>query len=314
MAEKKKSAGKASQSEIDVFEAYEAKHKKAKAKKSGAAKKSAKKRKKNGRGAWWAWPVTIVMIVILSGLSATAMREKSLYDQFVVMREAVNVSGYYPGVSIDGRDVTGRMLNDVLAELAAQDQAVRDSLVVTVNCGGRTWTVTATDLNYTSDYQDVARAAWKPGHEGNISERYQAIRRLQSEGANYVISRSYDETLLRKITDKIADDMSFPAQDAQIIAFDTDTREFSFSSEKNGVYVDAERLYQDVLAAIRSGAGGQTVTAAREAILPTVKVADIQDKMGLMASARTFVEGDKNSIRQTGHAERKLFYQSSLYG
>ena len=283
MADKKKSAGKAGELDKDVFEAYEAKHRKAKKGGASKPKKRVKKKKKNGNSAWWAWPVTIVMIVILAGLSVTAMNEKRQYEQFVVMREAVDVSGYYPGTFIDGRNVTGLMLNDVLADLAAQDQAIRDSLNLTFSCAGRTWHVTAESLNYVSDYQDVARAAWKPGHEGSVSERYQAVRKLQREGANYVVSRSYDETLLRAATDMIVEDLSSPAQDAQVIAFDPETLEFSISEEKTGVYVDAEQLYQDALAAIRSGVGGQTLTVSRETIQPTVRRSEIQDKMGLMA-------------------------------
>ena len=298
MAEKKKGAA-----EIDVFEAYEAKHKKAKAKKSAAAKKSAsargkssaksRKKKKNNRSAWWAWPVTIVMIVILAGLSVTAMSEKKQYDQFVLMREAVDMPGFYPGISVNGQDVTGRAKNDVLSELAAQDQAIRAGLNVSVACNGRTWQITAGDLDYASDYEDVVRAAWQVGHEGSVSERYRAIRQVRQNGANFAVSQGYDTARLRAVTDDIASELSVPAQDAQIIAFDTDTLEFSYATEKTGTYVDADQLYQDTLAALQSG-GGQVVTVNQQIVQPTVSVSDISSRMGLMASARTFVEGDRN--------------------
>ena len=301
MPEKKNAAGKAASSDIDVFEAYEKKQKKAK--KTGASKKSAsgkgksaskgKKRKKTKR-AWWPWPVTVVMILILAGLGVTAMREKQQYEQFVVMREAVNMPGFYPGVAINGQDVTGRSQNDVLAELAAQDQAIQDSLNVTVSGGGKAWQITADQLGYASDYESVVREAWQLGHEGSVAQRYQAIRQAQQNGASFAVSRGYDEEKLRAITNAIAEELSIPAQDAQIIAFDTETLEFSFSQEKPGTYVDADALYADVLAAVRSGVSGQTVNAVQQAVQPTVHVSDISDKMGLMASARTFVEGDRS--------------------
>jgi len=293
MAEKKRGAKKAGAGEIDVFEAYEAKHrKKAAAAKKGVSSAKRKKKKKKA-GAWWALPVTIVMILILSGLGVAALHEKKQYEEFVVMREAVDVSGFYPGIAVEGQDVTGRMLNDVLADLAAQDQAVRDSLTLTISGGGRSWTVTANDLGYVSDYEDVARAAWQIGHEGSISQRYQAIRQLQQGGRNYTVSRGYEAARLRAVTDSVAAELTTPAQNAQVIAFDTETREFSYAREQNGTYVDAERLYQDALAAIQAG-GSRTVSVALEAVYPTETLEDIRPQMGLMASARTFVAGDRD--------------------
>ena len=86
--------------------------------------------------------------------------------------------------------MTGRSLNEVMAELAAEDQAQRDSLNVTLSCGNRTWNVTAEELDYASDYESVARAAWQIGHEGSIAQRYQAIRQLQQGGANFAVTRN----------------------------------------------------------------------------------------------------------------------------
>ena len=300
MPEKKKSAARRPGAEDrDVFEAFEAKQKRTKSKsaarkRTSAKKSGAKAKKKSKKSAWWAWPVTIVMVVVLAGLGGIAVREKQQYEQFTAMRETVDVSGFYPGIRIDGRDVTGRSLNEVMAELAAEDQAQRDSLNVTLSCGNRTWNVTAEELDYASDYESVARAAWQIGHEGSIAQRYQAIRQLQQGGANFAVTRGYDQSLLRAITDTIANDLTTPARDAQVAAFNPETLTFTYTEASTGTYVDAEQLYESALSAVQSGSPGQTVIVAQQVVKPKETVDDISGKMGLMASAQTKVEGNKN--------------------
>ncbi|MBR3504371.1 MAG: VanW family protein [Clostridia bacterium] len=288
MPARKKSAGGA-----DVFEAYEAAHRRGKGKKS-AKKRAAGSRKKKRKSAWWAWPVSIVMIVVLAGLGVAALHEKQQYEQFTLMRSAVDVSGYYPGVRIEGRDVAGRSYNEVLAELAAEDQIIRDSLSLTLVCGNRTWNVTAEELDYTSDYERVAQEAWQAGHEGNIQQRYQAIRRVQQGGADYVVTRGYDDTLLRAITDSIAAELSVPATEAQIASFNKDSLKFTISESGTGSYVDSDQLYRNALAAIQSGAAGQTVFISQQTIQPKETAESLSQKVGLMASAQTKVEGNRN--------------------
>ena len=306
MADKKKSvpAKKKSGAEVDVFEAYEAKHKKAQSgasKKKGAVKKSAAKKGSSGRSkkkkkqrAWWPIPVTVVMVAILAFLGATAMREKRQYEDFIVMRETVDVAGFYPGVSIDGTDITGRGLSEVLGEIASREQAIRDSLHVTLVCGDRSWTITADELDYQSNYESVVRSAWQIGHEGSIAQRYQAIRELRQGGAHYTIERGYDQTLLRAITDMVAAEMTIPAQDAYVISFDMDSLTFNYGREQSGTYVDAEQLYLNTLSAIESGAAEQTVVVSQQTVQPRLTVDELTPLMGEMASARTKVEGDRD--------------------
>ena len=308
MPQRKKSAGGGG----DVFEAYEAAHRRGKGKKRAPAKAGGKRapasraRKKKKKTAWWAWPVTVVMIVILAGLGVTAVHEKQQYEQFTLMREAVDVSGFYPGIRVEGRDVSGRSYNEVLAELAAEDQAIRDSLSLTLSCGNRSWNISAEELDYASDYESVVRSAWQVGHEGSIQQRYQAIRRLQQGGANYAVTRGYDDTLLRAITDSVAAELSIPATEAQVASFSESTLKFTFSESGTGTYVDADQLYKNALAAIQSGTPGQTVIISQQVVEPKETVETLAPKMGLMASAQTKVEGNRNRRSNIKTAMQKL--------
>ena len=170
MPEVKRKTRGAAGDEAAAFAAYEKKKKaaakkKTTAKKSTAAKKSgSKRRKKKQQAAWWTWPAMIFMLLILAGLGAAAVREKVNYEQFVVMRETVDHEGFYDNITIDGVNVAGRSYSDVLSSLAAHEQSLRDNVSVTLVCGDQTRTITADELDYHSNYEDVVRQAWQVGH------------------------------------------------------------------------------------------------------------------------------------------------------
>ena len=296
---KKKKTRSAASDEAAAFAAYEKKkkttaRKKTTAKKATSAKKNTKRRKKKQKASWWTWPAMIFMLLILVGLGAAAIREKVNYEQFVVMRETVDHDGFYNNITIDGVNVAGRSYNDVLTSLATHEQTLKDNISVTLICGDQTRTITADELDYQSDYEDVVREAWQVGHEGTIAQRYKAIRQLQTNGANYTINRTWDVTLLRAITDTIAEELTIEAQDATVADFNLSTLTFSFTSEQVGEYVDPDQLYNTVYTAIVTGDGAQTVVISRQEIEPKVTVSELSSRMGLMAEAQTTASGNKN--------------------
>lgn len=268
--------------------------KRAGAKKTNAKRSNAKGRRRKQKAAWWAWPAAIFLMLILAGLSAAAIREQMNYTQFTVMRETVDHEGFYDGISIDGVDVSGRSFNDVLSSLSAYEQSLREQMTVTLVCGDQSRTITADELDYYSDYEEIVRQAWQVGHEGTMAERYQAIRQLQKNGASYTIERGWDASLLRAVTDAVAAEMSVEAVDAQVTDFDLSTLSFHFTQEQVGAYVDAEQLYQMVYTAIYTGSGSQTIVVSRQTVQPAVTLSELQSRMGMMSEAKTTASGNKN--------------------
>ena len=300
MPEVKRKTSGAAGGEAAAFAAYEKKKKtaskkKTTVKKTTAAKKGgAKRRKKKQKASWWTWPALIFMLLILAGLGAAAVREKVNYEQFVVMRETVDHEGFYDNITIDGVNVAGRSYNDVLSSLSAHEQSLRDNISVTLVCGDQTRTITADELDYHTNYEDVVRQAWQVGHEGTVAQRYQAIRRLQESGANYTVDRGWDASLLKAITNTLAEELTVKARNAAVTDFNLSTLSFSFSGEQVGEYVDPEQLYNTVYTALVTGSGAQTVVVSRQEIAPKVTLSELQSRMGMMSEAKTTASGNKS--------------------
>lgn len=261
---------------------------------AGAGRRRASQKKKK-KSSWWAWPVTLFMLVILGGVGLTVSREMRSYQEFKIMRETVSFEGFYHGIVIDGVDVSGRSMNEVLSSLEAYEENLRQQTSVTLACGNQVWNITPDDLDYYTNYESVVREAFQLGRIGSVSEKYEAIRRLNQTGMTYSIERGYDESLLRIITDQIAEELSREAQNAKVVDFDVDTLSFTFSDASDGYYVDAEQLYQDALRALQSGVGGQTVVISQKTVSPTITRGDLEGKFGQITEARTSTSGSSDN-------------------
>ena len=251
-------------------------------------KKSTHSKKRRGRkGCWWAWPVTILMSAVLMGAGILVWREQLNYREFKLMRETVDENGYYEGILIDGVDVSGRSYQEVLSSLREREESRKALCAVTLVYGSSVWNITADDVDYQSDYEQIAAQAYQIGHTGSVQSRYQQIRQLRQEGASFTVTAGFDESLLRLITDDIADSISYEAQDAQVVSFDLSSRTFVYSEEKSGLYVDPEQLYQSALSALNSRVSGATVAISAETVAPALTRAELSQSCGLVDSAKT---------------------------
>jgi len=270
--------------------------KKSSAKKAAHAKKVKAKNRQEKR-CWWATPVTVVMLLVLLTAGIFVAGEARHYEEFKRMRGTVSFDGFYPGIRIEGVDVGGRQLGEVLSSLQTYESTLKANVSVTLTLGDKTWRIVADDLDYQTDYEKAVRAAYQLGREGSVRERYEAIRELNARGAEFTITRSYDEELLRIITDQIAGELSYPMVDAMIYSFDVATETFTFTSSVDGRHVDAEELYQSALAAIRSGNGGQVVAIHQEHLPASVTKAQLQAALGKITEAKTYTGGStKNRL------------------
>lgn len=265
---------------------------------AGAGKKrtSQRKRKKQNT-AWWCWPVTIIMLFILGVVGVTVAVETKNYEEFKMMRSTVSFDGFHQGVSIDGVDVGGRQQGEVLMSLKNQEESIQQQLSLTLVCGNQTWNIVADDLDYQSDYESVVGQAYKLGRDGTVRERYYSIQKLNQSGAAFTITRGYDLSLLKIITDQIADELSYDAVDATVSDFDTKTLKFAFTDAAKGCYVNAEQLYASALQAIQSGVGGQTIVISQEVVEPKVTRSELEDSFGKITEAKTSTSGsNKNRL------------------
>ncbi len=227
--------------------------------------------------------VTVALLIMIGGVTGLGAWQHRQYEQFLVMKAAVDRTTFYEGVSVEGVDVSGMTLEEALAHWETNVEPNYAQRTVTLNNGAQ---FTAAELGYSSDYASILSTAWGAGRSGSLVERYEALSFRKNQPASYNVSRTaYDPDVIDQCVDAVAKQIDRPARNAHIESFDMDTYEFKFADEEVGSKLDRARLAQDMAAAL--DAGGGNVELVVNAIQPEVGKADIAGEYGMIAEAVT---------------------------
>ena len=259
---------------------------KARVHKKTAQRKKAQAKRKRAPHCWWALPVTCLMLIVLMASFVFVIHELGEYRRFQAMRSAVEASGYYSGIVVDGYSLAGVSKERALEHWRDSIEAPLENRAISLTFAGRTWTMTAKDLGYESNYEEVLSKAWAVGREGTLEERYRSISQLGQVNEQFDIARTnFDQNLLKKWTDSIASSLSSSSKNASVTGFDVNTKTFTLSSSTSGTTVDKDALYKNAFSLLENGGG--TIEINVETIEPAVTEDDFESKFGLITTAVT---------------------------
>ncbi|MBQ3080020.1 MAG: VanW family protein [Clostridia bacterium] len=253
---------------------------------SSKSKKHIKHSRRREAYCWWALPVSCFMILFLSAAILFSINEYGEYRRFRVMRSAVENEGFYNGVVVDNYSLSGVTFQDAVAHWENNIEPAFKNRTLTLKSGEKTWTISAEELGYRSNYLDVLYTAWGLGRSGTLEERYRSINMIRENAEWHDVKRTmFDTQLLRKWTDGIASSLTTSEKNAQITGFDVNSRTFTFSSASAGSAVDKDALFESAKAMLASG-GGQ-IEVQVETINPSVTQDSFSGKFGMITSAVT---------------------------
>ncbi len=220
-----------------------------------------------------------VVCLLLIGLGALATRQ---YFDFLEIRAYLDRETFYPGVVVDGEDLSGCTLPEAIEAFREKELALAAQRDLTFVLDGAEYAYDSLSLGYSSNFEAVLQGAWKIGRTGgNLHERYeQALA-----GCNYEISRGFDETMLRQATYNLAASFTKESVSAEIADFTHNTGKFTFTQEQNGVFVDSEELYRSANAALEAGESSVEIVA--HVVAPEVTAEQLAAQYGEMSSAVT---------------------------
>ena len=255
-----------------------------------AAKKgvSAKKRKKAKKAqyCWWALPTVCLAVVIIAACALFGLNEYESYGEFRQMKAEVLNQSFYNGTHIDGYDVSGCSLDEVNQFWTKSIETPIRQTGVAFTADGESFFVSVEELGYVSDYQSVISQAWSSGRSGSLEEMARGIRARQTEGCAFEVSRRlFDPAMLRELTDSIAAKYTKEAVDATITNFDFSKRQFTFSPEEEGSYVDAQKLYDQAAELLLNGGGEINVEITP--VHPEVTMESVSSRYGMITQAIT---------------------------
>ena len=194
--------------------------------------------------------VVIATVGALVVLSAQAGMKK-----FVEQPENV----YADGIVINGVNAGGESYDDVRAQLVKKENEYKQRLGATVIIGGKTLEITAEDLGYSCDLDEILEAAKAQIDESaTLVERFDATQSVRLSGAQFTTSASMNPERARAKIEELAREMSTLPVDATA-KFDPLTETFIYKEGKSGVKYLPASIADEALEAAMNGTGGTFV-------------------------------------------------------
>lgn len=253
-------------------------------------------RARRKRFPWWTLPVITLMACALFFAYVTASEQLSAYEEFERMRAEVSRDTFYDGISIDGVALGGMTMDEARAALADRQTVQADSFDLFLDAGEMTWRISSQEVPMSWNTEELLQRAWAIGRAGTLEERYAAIRKLKEPGLSvaYFSEFTYDRQAVRALTDEVAARLTVEPKNASVVAFNVTDRTFAFSDEQMGQRVDAEALYQTVVAMLDQGSYGATVPVSVQTVSPSVTRAQLEANYGLISTYTTKTTSNEN--------------------
>ena len=262
-----------------------------------------------------AWLAVLIAVLAIGGIAAgiiygLQLSRETAEKQVVSDKVTPYDTLFCPGIYVDGIDLGGmtpeQAMNSVQSQINQRHNAWSVQLIYQGNVMA---TINSDLLNMNVDQNELnslMNEAWKQGHTGTQEERYAQMEALERKPyVVYTAKPSSDTSQIDSLLASLKQQIDTPAQDAQVLAFDTTrANPFVYSEEKKGLTLDIgplkDQLYQMV----------STMTSGNVELNPTVlepqqTVAELEKHYSLRAMATTPI--DKHSTEERNNNIRRCF-------
>jgi vancomycin resistance protein YoaR len=274
-----------------------------------------KKKSKRGTNKIWIVPVVLIAIMALGiagyygysiyqqqqEASESSESEASVKAELDAMRRVLDKEAFYDGIFIDDINLAGMTYTQAKSELEARDSAWRDQFLLTLTLDSDYYQLTQEDISLTSDWQAVLDQAWqtgrtsdKTGEAEQVRDRYAVVTGLAAAPLHLSVSETYDETALRTAVLALAESLRIEPVNATAVGFDLASKTFTLSEALSGRIINGEACLAEVLNKLASGDQAPTVALQALAVAPTIGMAEMQAKLGLVSEAYTIAVNDAN--------------------
>ena len=224
-------------------------------------------------------------------------------SSFESLKRTVETDRLMAGIAIDGVDVGGMTLTEARAAVEAVEPAGGGAFSVTVNSDGKSWTIDSDNIPMTRDIDRALRIAYAAGRQNTTDarsqitpaqERQAAALRLSSAPMELTTSLTWDAEAVRARCGEIAAEVSVAPVSAEVSDFNFRTRKFTISKDQSGQQLDADALYEAVLAVLNSDEHTGQVAMEPEKVVAEVTQSELQSSMVKISSYTTTTTSNSN--------------------
>lgn len=207
------------------------------------------------------------------------------------------------GVTIDGIDVSGKTEEQALDLLENSVDTLKGTRKVTVTYNDKSTVITQEDMTFTFDFSDAVDQALTYSSNLNSEESSADSSSASDSSAaakkDFPVEPKISYENVEKKLDEFTADIDKDPVDATVVSFDSSTGEFQYADGKNGLKVDHDKLYKDVVALLEKEETG-TVEVPTEVVefdKTKAEVASHMEKLGTFSTYSTNTANGNHNMK-----------------
>lgn len=233
---------------------------------------------------------------------------KQIYEEYQLqkqMNSVIDVDTFYKGIVVQGIDLGGKTMDEAKAELKQLEPSLRGKYNIKIQYKDKVWNITEDDIDFTFNTDSVLEEAYAYARSGDQRERYNQVLALQQTPKTYEIANSMSYDSINAKLKEIAKEISYDPVDASVASFNAATEKFEFVDGKNGLAVDENKLYQQVVALIEGEKTG-TIQVPTKTIPFTKTIQDISSHLQKLGTFNTVSTNNANGTHNMKLALSKV--------
>ena len=232
------------------------------------------------------------------------IRDQGQIDKMAATRAMLETDRIHQGVYIDGVDVGGMTRQEAIDAVNAVPSSAGGEFDVTVSVNGESWSINSGIVPLYRNTEEMVLKAYAIGRGNTMSirgtsttplrQRQAVLQDVAAQPVGLWTSTTYDHQVVYDMCLSIATAVNREPVNASVAYFDAGSRIFTFNADENGLYVDAQAIYNSVVTWLDSGVYTGTVHVTPEIVLAPVTRAELAKGFGLISSFTTKKTGNTN--------------------
>lgn len=217
------------------------------------------------------------------------------------LRTQLDTNRFYPGILINGVDVSGKTKEEALALFAGNPALDTPAVQYSLLASGVSYPLDGATLGISSNLAAIVEEAFVYGRtstlpdEGEaLAERYNIVTDLALQTKSYTTAYTADPALTSAVVHAILDPLEVEVSDAKATGFDVEALAFVIEEAKVGIAYQADNAAAEILTAVSTGRYTAEISVVADMIQPQVSSEVLRQNLGFIAKSVTNTTGDEN--------------------
>ena len=214
-------------------------------------------------------------------------------QRYIEMAAAVEINTFYPGITIDGVDVSGMTLDQAKERWSKEIEEKRAAFRLGVTADDQEFVVDDKNAFLEFDALEVVEEAYNLNRNGELQARYDNLARI-AESRAYTTNMTYNLEPVRDAIVRFCETFRVEPVDAAIKSFDFEAATFSLDPERDGRIPQSHMTANAAIALMEKGQYSQKVPLTFTPRPAELTQAALADQIGLVASFTTKTSGSSS--------------------